>query len=204
MGGEGCTARGIRTRCSVCRRTRSTPTARIESATTLFATRAALLSHTIVFLCQPHPRCSRALRRRAPPTGRLLQEQGDLDAALPLAQEVEITSRSLLGPKHPDTLVAMSNLAQILTVSGKTHEALPFARQALEGMRETLGSQAPHTLVALSNLAQALASSGRLEVPPGLEPGSLIALPHGHTATLPLTTSPPLHSPRAGGRAPYA
>ena len=64
----------------------------------------------------------------------MLQEVGSFSEAEPLAREVEQTSRSVLGDKHPDSLVAMSNLAQLLTASGKTDEAQPLDAERVHGM----------------------------------------------------------------------
>ena len=112
-------------------------------------------------LCGPrHPQLLQAMSSYS----QMLQDQGDLSTAEPLAREVEQTSRDVLGAMHPDSLVAMSNLAQLLTASGKTDEAKPLALEAVDGMREIIGPDSPQTLVALSNLAQTLASLGHFDL----------------------------------------
>jgi hypothetical protein len=66
----------------------------------------------------------------------------------------------LLGPEHPDTLTAMSNLASSLQSMGD----LPGARELEErvvGVRtRVLGPEHPDTLTAMSNLASSFQSMG--------------------------------------------
>lgn len=93
----------------------------------------------------------------------LLQEQGDFDAAEPLAREAAESWEGLMGRYHESSLIAMSNLSQLLTARGKYTEAEPLARGALEVARDIFGSRKRDTLVALSNLAQTLAAQGQYE-----------------------------------------
>ena len=44
----------------------------------------------------------------------LLQAEGRLGEAEPLARETLQTIREVLGPCHPDTLTSLNNLAQLL------------------------------------------------------------------------------------------
>ena len=61
--------------------------------------------------------------------------------------------RRVLGPKHPDTLVSMNNLACVLLDEGKYAQAEALYSQALEIERRVLGPEHPDTLISMNNLA---------------------------------------------------
>jgi tetratricopeptide (TPR) repeat protein len=59
----------------------------------------------------------------------------------------------VLGPRHPDTLNSLNNLASLYQRQGRYREAEPLYREALQARREVLGPRHPATLVSLNNLA---------------------------------------------------
>ena len=72
--------------------------------------------------------------------------------AEPLYRECLAARRRLLGPRHPDTLVSLSNLGTLLRSLGRLEEAAPLQEAALQLARETLGRRHSDTLAYLSNL----------------------------------------------------
>ena len=54
--------------------------------------------------------------------------------------------RATLGPKHPDTLISMGNLAGLLHAQGKLSESEALFMETLEGRRAALGPRHPDTL----------------------------------------------------------
>jgi serine/threonine protein kinase len=68
-----------------------------------------------------------------------------------------------LGPTHPDTLRAMSNLALIYERQGRLEDSEKASRETLEGMRRVLGPQNSDTLKTLNNLGLVLEEEGHHE-----------------------------------------
>ena len=68
--------------------------------------------------------------------------------------------RETLGNRHPDTLISINNLGQLLHTKGDFAAAESLCREALEVQRETLGSRHPHTLISISNLGTLLQDKG--------------------------------------------
>ena len=54
--------------------------------------------------------------------------------------------RTTLGPKHPNTLTCMNNVAGLLYAQGKLAESKTLFKEALEGLRAALGPRHPDTL----------------------------------------------------------
>ena len=69
--------------------------------------------------------------------------------------------REALGPRHPNTLASMSNLAGLYWAQGRHGEAEPLSREALRLQREALGPRHPDTLISMSNLALLYQAQGR-------------------------------------------
>ena len=63
--------------------------------------------------------------------GNLLRDQGKLAEAEPLFREALVASRSVLGERHPDTLIATNNLANLLQDVGQADAAAPLFYEAL-------------------------------------------------------------------------
>jgi len=64
--------------------------------------------------------------------------------------------RTLLGPDHLDTIVAMENLATSYGGIGKHEKACELQRQVLERRKTLLGEEHPDTLLATRNLLRRL------------------------------------------------
>jgi hypothetical protein len=61
--------------------------------------------------------------------------------------------KEVLGPKHPDTIRAMANLAATWWQQGRSNEAEPLQVEVLELYKEVLGPKHPDTIRAMANLA---------------------------------------------------
>src|SRR5437870_12350301 len=79
-----------------------------------------------------------------------------------MAERVVPLLRSQLGPDHPTTLTAMSNLAWAYQAAGRLADALPLHEQALQRFRANLGPDHRDTLGSLHRLAVAYRDAGRL------------------------------------------
>jgi tetratricopeptide (TPR) repeat protein len=91
---------------------------------------------------------------------RIAVEQGDFAAAKPTQQRVLDVSKQLLGEEHPDTLLAMGNLASTLAALGEFTPARQLQERVLELSRKVKGEEHPETLAAMSNLAETLRQQG--------------------------------------------
>ncbi|ORY31577.1 TPR-like protein [Rhizoclosmatium globosum] len=63
------------------------------------------------------------------------------------------TSKRVLGPDHPDTLIALNNLALLYYSQGKYEQAEPMYNECLSTSKRVLGPDHPDTLTIMSNLA---------------------------------------------------
>jgi len=136
-------------------------------------------------------------------TAALLEETGRPEEAEPYREEILAARDEMLGPSHPDTLVAANNLALVLSEQGKLDEAEPLYRGALAGFEKVLGPNHPSALTLLNNIAMLLREQDRfLEAEPFLRralAGSEQALGPHHQHTLQVT-----HRPRARHICPRA
>lgn len=78
--------------------------------------------------------------------------------ALERSKSVYELERSLSGPDHPATMLAMNKYAVELLKLGHKDEAEPLIAKALDLSRQILGPEHPDTLTALSDYADALAA----------------------------------------------
>jgi tetratricopeptide (TPR) repeat protein len=69
--------------------------------------------------------------------------------------------RKTIGPEHPSTLRAISNLANLDAEAGRKDEALQLREELLNLCRKVLGSEHPETLKGMTNLASSYAVIGR-------------------------------------------
>jgi non-specific serine/threonine protein kinase/serine/threonine-protein kinase len=76
-----------------------------------------------------------------------------------LEQAVEI-DRRVLGPKNPQTLRLMSDMAWLLSREGKFAEAEKLQRETLEVQRQVLGGEHPDTLKSMRHLGAILGDEG--------------------------------------------
>jgi tetratricopeptide (TPR) repeat protein len=92
----------------------------------------------------------------------ILWHQGNLAEAIPLQEQVVEASRRVHGEEHPDTLMAMRDLAKMMWDVGDLAEAKPLEEQVLETSRRVLGEEHPDTLTAMYGLAEILQAQGDL------------------------------------------
>jgi tetratricopeptide (TPR) repeat protein len=104
-----------------------------------------------------------------------------------LVQVLEIRKRAL-GDEHPETLMAMDNLATVLGCQGKYEAAEAMSRQTLLLEETVLGREHPSTLTAMSNLALVLDSRGNYEAAEVMNRQTLLlsetVFGHEHPSTL--------------------
>jgi hypothetical protein len=91
------------------------------------------------------------LGRPEPP--RKSSEAGNGVVCKTLTEQVLEATARLLGKEHPDTLTAMSNLAQTLYAQGDLAGARKLEEQVLEARGRLLGKEHPDTLTSMNNLA---------------------------------------------------
>src|SRR5262249_18572308 len=72
-------------------------------------------------------------------------------------------ARARLGPEHPDTLLAMSNLGAVYTSAGRVADAVPLLEEAVKGMTARLRPGHPRTQAAQQNLEGARALQQRAD-----------------------------------------
>jgi tetratricopeptide (TPR) repeat protein len=82
--------------------------------------------------------------------------------AVAMRREVLDKRQRILGDEHPDTIRAMSNLANTFRSQGQLKEAAAMRKEVLEKRRRILGDEYPDTITAMNNLANTLRSQGRL------------------------------------------
>ena len=92
-----------------------------------------------------------------------LGDQGDLEGARKIQEQVLEITRRVLGKEHPDTLTFMNNLALTLGAQGDLKGARKIQEQELEIMRRVLGEEHPDTLTSMNNLAETLKAQGDLK-----------------------------------------
>lgn len=91
-----------------------------------------------------------------------VQAEAKLKEAEPLMCESLEAKRRLLGARHPETLVGISQLGLLEQAKRKPDQAEAHFREALQGRLEVLGRRHPQTLDAIGNLAELLRERGRL------------------------------------------
>ena len=92
---------------------------------------------------------------------------GEIDArrneALKTREEVVALCRKVFGPEHPDTLTAMSGLADSYRQVGRSDEALKIWEEVLVLRRKVGGPTHPDTLTAMWSLARFYRQVGRYD-----------------------------------------
>jgi tetratricopeptide (TPR) repeat protein len=94
--------------------------------------------------------------------GSTSQQAGRYDAAVRVRYELVKRRSSRLGPEHPDTLRARSDLAVSLRGAARFSEAIALNHAVLEARTRVLGPDDPHTLTSRANLGYAYESSGQI------------------------------------------
>ena len=82
--------------------------------------------------------------------------RGEYDAAIELLELVVATRREVLGHRHWNTLVALDNLALMLTRGGRPAEAEPLLQEAIQGFDQVLGEDHPDSVICRRMLAECL------------------------------------------------
>ena len=85
--------------------------------------------------------------------GRYYWEEGRSDEAEKLDLQVLDIRKSVVGEKHPDTIVAMANLASTWHQQGRSSEAEQLQLQVLDLYKSVLGEKHPDTIRAMAILA---------------------------------------------------
>jgi tetratricopeptide (TPR) repeat protein len=93
--------------------------------------------------------------------GRSLDGAGLAGPAVPWWRDLTAGCQRILGPGHPDTLMAGSLLAGALLAAGQAAEAVTWFEWALAGCTEVLGPDHPATLAAPVSLGRALVAAGQ-------------------------------------------
>ena len=88
---------------------------------------------------------------------------GRAELALPHAQAALTLRRRVLGRDHPDTLLSINNVGNLLVAQGKLDQAEPLHRDALQALRRVLGDNHPNTLSSINNLGYLLQAQGKLD-----------------------------------------
>ena len=93
-----------------------------------------------------------------------LAKLGDSTAqAVAIGDRLVADQERVLGPDHPDTLTARSNLANAYRAAGRLDEAISLHEQALAARERVLGPDHPSTLASRDNLAIAYQAASRLD-----------------------------------------
>ncbi len=98
---------------------------------------------------------------------RMLQTMGEVYSGLGLRSRAETLltrvvdiRRHILGPDHPDTLDAMSQLSQILYFEGHYPDAEKLQRETLAAQQRVVGSSDARTDLSMAQLAATLGEEG--------------------------------------------
>lgn len=87
--------------------------------------------------------------------------QGQYDVGVRAAEAALTFARKAFGPRDPDTLTSMNNLALLYMGQGRYGDAEPLYREALQTSREMRGPRNPDTLASMHNLARLYEDQGR-------------------------------------------
>jgi tetratricopeptide (TPR) repeat protein len=102
--------------------------------------------------------CHRLLLR----AGQSLVSAGLTGPAAAYLRDVAAVSERVLGPDHPDILMAAEMLAEAYIAAGQAPEAVPWFKWVLDFQIRTLGQVHVSTIAARRNLGHALVSAGEL------------------------------------------
>ncbi len=94
---------------------------------------------------------------------RQLSAVGDGARATEMAESTRTECETLLGPDHPDTLVAADNLVIAYTASGRASDGIGLAEETLAARERVLGEEHPDTLASRYSLAYAHEYAGQLD-----------------------------------------
>jgi len=117
----------------------------------------ALLPHIEALAAHTRPGTGTAdTARLLNDAGLFLEDQGAPTRAAGYQEQALTDSRRVLGDDHPQTLIAMNNLACAYQSAGDLDRAIPLFEQALTDCRRVLGDDHPLTKTVLGNTGTAL------------------------------------------------
>jgi len=90
-----------------------------------------------------------------------LGQLGQPQEAADMSLEVLELQKTMLGPRHPDTVTTMSNCANPCNQLGQLQEAADMSLEVMESRKIMLGPLHPDTLTAMSNYANRLGRLGQ-------------------------------------------
>ncbi len=124
----------------------------------------ALHEHLVPYLGDQEAALTGTLLRLRSWASWCLTALGDSSAqAIEYGPNLIADSERVLGPDHPDTLTARSNLAIAYREAGRLDEAIPLLERSFADSERILGPDHSGTLAARSNLAGAYRVAGRLD-----------------------------------------
>jgi tetratricopeptide (TPR) repeat protein len=91
-----------------------------------------------------------------------LSTRGFAKQSRSVGERVLVHSMRILGPQHPNTLMAMGLLAETLRAQGDLERARAQQERVLSGIQRVLGKEHRATLTAMNNLALTLKEQGDL------------------------------------------
>lgn len=89
-----------------------------------------------------------------------LHAEGNLDAAIPVAQRSLAAAEGTLGPEHPEVASCLNHLAAMYQDKGDYARAHPLYERALTIAEEALGPEHPDVALSLNNVAGVCADMG--------------------------------------------
>ncbi|MET9487476.1 tetratricopeptide repeat protein [Nocardia sp. NPDC006630] len=108
------------------------------------------------------PMPARALRLRRWAVRQMITS-ANVTRSIPLGLETLTDHERVLGPDHPDTLVARNNLAYAYESAGQLAKAIHLYQATLTDCERVLGSDHPDTFSCRNNLASAYRFAGQID-----------------------------------------
>jgi tetratricopeptide (TPR) repeat protein len=106
---------------------------------------------------------SPALARTLKDLARVIADNGNLNAAIPMMQRAVAMQRELRGNEpHPDLAEVLNDMGLLLYERGDTEESEKFYRESLTMNRRLLGAKHPEIANGLENVAMTLSDKGDL------------------------------------------
>jgi tetratricopeptide (TPR) repeat protein len=91
----------------------------------------------------------------------LVELSDTMPHAIAIGEPLTADLERLLGPEHPDTVRARSDLARAYHQTGRVADAVPLVEQVLTAREQLFGAEHTRTLTARNNLASAYRATGR-------------------------------------------
>jgi tetratricopeptide (TPR) repeat protein len=114
----------------------------------------------VKLLGDEHPEVAQSLNNLAA----VYQDEGKLDAALPLFQRSLAIQEKALEPTDPLLAIPLGNLGFVYKTLGKFGLAEPLYVRALSISEKALGAEHPNVIAALNNLAELCEAEGQFSV----------------------------------------